>query len=352
MDKQLFKTLTELPAVSGFERGLRRFVKQQMTPYADEIIQDALGGIFAVKKGAGPKIMVAGHLDEVGFMVSMITSNGMLKFKPIGGLWNQTLLAQRVRIVTDEGQIPGVIASVPPHLLSEAQRKAPLDIDNMLIDIGADNKEHVEQMGVRPGQQICFECPFTPLADPKKILAKAWDNRYGVGLALELLKEVHREPLPNSLYIGATVQEEVGLRGAEVAANMINPDLFFALDCSPANDTSSKGDVFGKLGEGTLLRILDRTMITHRGLVEYILDTAETHRVPYQYYISAGGTDAGKVHLHGNGVPSAVIGVCARYIHTSSAILHTDDYDAAKELLHHLVRSLDQTTFETIVENA
>ncbi|MFD2671103.1 M42 family metallopeptidase [Marinicrinis sediminis] len=350
---ELYRTLIEMPAASGFERELRMFVKKQIEPYTSEIVQDRLGGIFGVLRGQeeGPRIMVAGHLDEVGFMVSQITDNGMLRFQTIGGWWSQVLLAQRVHVITKQGPVEGVIASIPPHLLSEAQRKAPMELDKMLIDIGADSREQVMEWGITPGQQIVPVCPFTPLKDSRKIMAKAWDNRYGVGLALDLLKTLHQENLPNVLYSGATVQEEVGLRGAETAARMIEPDLFFALDASPANDTSGDRNAFGQLGKGTLLRIYDRTMVTHRGLIEYIQDMASTHRIPYQYYISPGGTDAGKVHLQGKGIPSAVIGVCSRYIHTSSSIVHTEDIAAARELLVRLVQSCDRTTFETIVEN-
>ena len=161
----------------------------------------------------------------------------------------------------------------------------------MLIDIGADSYEDAIEIGVKPGQQIVPICPFTPMANEKKIMAKAWDNRYGCGLAIELLKELKDETLPNTLYSGATVQEEVGLRGAQTAANMIQPDIFYALDASPANDASGDKTQFGQLGKGALLRIYDRTMVTHRGIREFILDTAETNNIPYQYFISQGGTD-------------------------------------------------------------
>ena len=146
----------------------------------------------------------------------------------------------------------------------------------MLIDIGADDREDAIKLGIQPGQPIVPVCPFTPMANKKKIMAKAWDNRYGCGLAIELLQEVQDETLPNILYSGATVQEEVGLRGAQTAANMIKPDLFYALDASPANDASGNKNEFGQLGKGTLLRIFDRTMVTHKGMREFILDTAET----------------------------------------------------------------------------
>ncbi|USK59122.1 M42 family metallopeptidase [Peribacillus asahii] len=349
----LFKTLTELPGTSGNEHAVRAFMRSELEKYADEIVQDRLGSIFGLKKGNadGPTVLVAGHMDEVGFMVTSITDNGMIRFQPLGGWWSQVLMAQRVQIITDNGPIIGVIGSVPPHLLDEKLRAKPMDIKNMLIDIGADDKEDAKQIGIKPGQQIVPICPFTPLANKKKILAKAWDNRYGCGLAIELLKDVQGETLPNTLYSGATVQEEVGLRGAQTAASLIKPDIFFALDASPANDASGNKKEFGQLGKGALLRIFDRTMVTHRGMREFILDTAETHNIPYQYYVSQGGTDAGKVHIANEGIPSSVIGICARYIHTHASIMHVDDYAAARALIGKLVRACDKTTFETIKNN-
>ena len=232
----LFKTLTELPGASGNEHLVRNFMREQLAQYSDEIVQDKLGSIFGVKKGnqTGPTIMVAGHMDEVGFMVTQITDNGMLRFQPLGGWWSQVLLAQRVQVMTNNGPVIGVIGSIPPHLLDESKKSKPMDIKNMLIDIGADDRADAEKIGIRPGQSILPICPFTPMANEKKILAKAWDNRYGCGLAIELLQEVKDETLPNILYSGATVQEEVGLRGAQTAATMIKPDIFFALRCKPS----------------------------------------------------------------------------------------------------------------------
>ncbi|KYG26667.1 M42 family metallopeptidase [Alkalihalobacillus trypoxylicola] len=350
--KHLFKTLTELQGAPGFEHQVRQFVKGELSKYTDEVVQDKLGSIFGVKRGdeSGPTVMVAGHMDEVGFMVTSINEKGLIQFQTLGGWWSQVLLAQRVQIMTDSGPVIGVIGSVPPHLLEEAQRSKPMPIKNMYIDIGADDKEDAVKIGIKPGQQIVPICPFTPMANDKKILAKAWDNRYGVGLAIELLKELKGESLPNILYSGATVQEEVGLRGAQTAANMIKPDIFYALDASPANDATGGKDAFGHLGKGALLRIYDRTMITHQGMKDFVLDTAESHNIPYQYFISNGGTDAGRVHMSGDGVPSAVIGICSRYIHTASSIIHVDDYAAAKELLVKLVKTTDNTMLNSILK--
>ncbi|MFD1362297.1 M42 family metallopeptidase [Lentibacillus salinarum] len=344
----LFKNLTELQGAPGNERDVRKFMRGELEKYADDVIRDNLGGVFGVKNGDGPRVLVAGHMDEVGFMVTQITKNGMIRFQTLGGWWSQVLLAQRVQIMTDDGPVIGVIGSTPPHNLTPEQRKKPVDTKDMLIDIGADDKEDAEKIGIQPGQSIVPICPFTPMANDKKILAKAWDNRYGCGLSVELLKELQGETVPNQLYSGATVQEEVGLRGAKVAANMIQPDIFFALDASPANDMAGDEQEFGQLGKGALLRIFDRSMITHRGMREFILDTAESNEIPYQYFVSQGGTDAGSVHLSNSGIPSAVVGICSRYIHTSSSIIHVDDYQAAKELLVKLVKSTDQNTVDSI----
>lgn len=350
--RTLFKTLTELQGASGNEHLVRAFMRSEIEKYSDEVIQDNLGGVFGVKNGTGPKVMVAGHMDEVGFMITQITKNGLLRFQTLGGWWSQVLLAQRVQIMTDNGPITGVISSIPPHNLTAEQRAKPMDIKNMLIDIGADDQEDAKLIGIKPGQQAVPITPFTPMANEKKILAKAWDNRYGCGLAIELLKELQGVSLPNMLYSGATVQEEVGLRGAQVAANMIKPDIFYALDASPANDMSGDDKEFGQLGKGALLRIFDRSMITHRGMREFVLDTAESNDIPYQYFISQGGTDAGKVHLTNEGVPSAVVGICSRYIHTHASIIHVDDYAAAKELIVNLVKNTDANTVAQIRSNS
>lgn len=350
---ELFRSLTELSGAPGFEHEVRKFLRARLEPLCDEIMSDRLGSLFGVKRGLadGPAVMVAGHMDEVGFMVTGITDKGMISFSPLGGWWSQVLLAQRMRIDTTRGPVIGVVGSTPPHLLDESTRNKPVELGHMFIDIGADDREDAEALGVRPGQPIVPVCPFARMANPAKIMAKAWDNRYGVGLAVELMQALQSRSHPNVVYAGATVQEELGLRGAETATALIRPDIALVLDASPANDASGNRSAFGQLGKGALLRILDRSMVTHRLVVEWVRDTAETHRIPYQYFVSPGGTDAGRVHLHGAGVPTTVIGIPARYIHTSASIIHTDDYAAAKQLLIELVAGCDRTVVDTIVRN-
>ncbi|USG68372.1 M42 family metallopeptidase [Brevibacillus ruminantium] len=349
----LWKRLTEAPGVSGFEGPVRTIMRDYIEKYTDEIVYDRLGSMFGVMRGdeAGPRIMVAGHMDEVGFMVTGVSEKGFLSFQTVGGWWGQVLLAQRVHVITPAGAVEGVISSIPPHVLSDDQRNRPMDVRNMYIDIGADSRHEVEQAGIRPGQQIVPVCPLTPLVNPRRLMAKAWDNRYGCSLAIELAKELKERPNhPNVVYVGATVQEEVaGTRGAKTAAGLIDPDLFFALDASPAGDIPGVQGGGGKLGGGVLMRLYDPMYMMPTQLRDFLIGICEEENIPYQIYVAKGGTDAGVVQYHGAGVPSAVIGIPSRYIHSHAAIMDRDDYEAAKRLLFAATRKLDRATFESIL---
>lgn len=353
MNWKRFEELTQIPGVPGDEKEVRKVLRHYIESTTDEIVQDHLGGLFGVLKGdvSGPRILVAGHMDEVGFMVTRITDKGFLKFQPLGGWWNQVMLAHGVQVVTQtEKRIPGVIGSTPPHLLKENERNKPVEISEMFIDVGADSKEEVHQFGIRPGDGIAPVFPFVEMEGGKRLISKAWDNRFGCGLAVELLEDMKDSNHPNILFSGATVQEEVGLRGAVTAANLVRPDVFFAVDAGPAGDTPGIVDGFGELGKGVMIRLYDRSMITLPGMRQFLIETAEKEGIPYQYFVSAGGTDAGAVHKSGRGVPSAALGVCARYIHSHTSVIDKDDIQAAKKFLAAIVKRLDKETLEAIKE--
>ncbi|SFH71301.1 glutamyl aminopeptidase [Pisciglobus halotolerans] len=351
----LIKKMTELQGTSGFEHRVREEMRKQITPYVDEVRQDGLGGIFGIKKSnieQAPRVMVAAHMDEVGFMIANITEQGLFRVVPLGG-WNPYVVsAQRFTLQTAKGDYPCVSSSVPPHLLrGKDGNSGKLEIADVLFDAGFESKEEAMSFGVRPGDAIVPDVETVKMANGKRILSKAWDNRYGTTVVIEMLKELANESLPNTLIAGANVQEEVGLRGTKGAVHQFKPDLFFAVDCSAADDLTGDKSSFGHLGEGFLLRIQDPGMITLKGMREFLLDTAETNDIPYQYFVSKGGTDAGAAQVINNGVPSAVIGVCARYIHTHQTVFHIDDYAAAKEMLKQVVQTLDRSTLETILKN-
>lgn len=352
---KLIKELTELQGISGNEGRVRRYIQKQMEPLVDEVHVSALGNIFGVKQAKNadaPKLMVAAHMDEVGFMVSRITKEGLFAVVPVGG-WNPySVSAQRYTLQTRKGDYVCISSSVAPHLLRGDKGSKTLKVDSILFDAGFSSKEEAEEYGVRPGDAIVPETETVYTANKQNIISKAWDNRYGCAVMLETLQAFHGKELSSTLIAGASVQEEVGLRGIKGAVHEFQPDLFLAVDCSPANDAEGKKEEFGQLGEGFLLRVQDPGHITHKGLREFLLDTAETNQIPYQFFFSKGGTDAGAAHVMNSGVPSAVIGVAGRYIHGHQTLFRISDYDAAKEMLHAVVSTFDRTTLETILQNS
>jgi putative aminopeptidase FrvX len=346
-----FKTLTQIPGISAHEMRVREYMKKELLKSCPELVFDGLGSVFAVKRSKkpnAPKLMMSGHMDEVGFIVKQITPKGLIKFFPIGRTWEHVIMAQRLTVYSSlNGKaFPGTVASIPPHLLPEDFAKRLLSIDQMLIDIGAMDRAEVLAAGIRPGDMIVVDGPFVPLMGGTKLLAKAWDNRFGCALALDVLEAVAGEELGVDLYIGATVQEESGLRGAKTAAFMIEPDLSLVFESSAANDNLGDQEELGQQGKGVLLRYIDRTSITHRGIFTYATALAEREKIPYQHFMALGGTDSGEIHMARSGCPSMTIGLPSRYIHTNSSIMDYRDYVAVKAFALAFVRSMNRETFE------
>lgn len=351
---KMLKDLTDAKGIPGNEKEAREVMEKYITPYADKVYTDNLGSLIAEKTGDsnGPKIMVAGHLDEVGFMVTRIDDNGFVYFQTIGGWWSQVMLAQRVTLMTSKGDVTGVIGSKPPHILSAEARKKPIEIKDMFIDIGASSKEEAQKFGVRPGDSVVPYFEFTQLKNDKMLLAKAWDNRIGCAIAIEVLKQLKDEKHPNVVYGVGTIQEEVGLRGARTSAHAIKPDIGFGVDVGIAGDTPgvSDKDADSKLGEGPQILLYDASMISHKGVREFVVDTADENNIPYQFAtIAGGGTDSGSIHLTANGVPSLSITVATRYIHSHAAILHRDDFENAVKLIVETIKKLDNDKVKEIV---
>ncbi|WP_342544143.1 M42 family metallopeptidase [Lysinibacillus sp. FSL W7-1291] len=351
---QMFKDLTDANGIAGNERAPREVMKKYIAPYADTVETDNLGSVIAKKVGDenGPKIVVAGHLDEVGFMVTQIDDKGFIKFQTVGGWWSQVMLAQRVTITTRKGdEVIGVIGSKPPHILPADVRNKVVDIKDMFIDIGAASKDEVLEWGVRPGDMVTPYFEFNVMKNDKYLLAKAWDNRIGCAIAIDVMKALQNEKHPNILYSVGNVQEEVGLRGAKTATYKIQPDIGFAVDVGVAGDTPgvTAKESTSKMGAGPQIVVYDASMVSHRGLREFVLDVADEHNIPYQFEAMAGGgTDAGSIHVTANGVPALSIGIATRYIHSHAGILHRDDYDNAVKLMVEVIKKLDRDAVNKI----
>lgn len=349
---QMYKELTEAPGVPGYEAPVREIMRRYLSPFGD-VLTDNLGSIVARKsgRGGGPRILLAGHMDEVGFMVTQITEKGFIRFQALGGWWEQVMLAQRVTIRTRKGEIPGVIGSKPPHILPQEERNRVVQKRDMFIDIGAASREEAESFGVRPGDPIMPVCPFTVMPNPKVLMAKAWDNRAGCAVAIQVLQHLQGVEHPNEVIAGATVQEEVGLRGAATLVNTVKPDISFALDVGIAGDVPGmrEDEQHGKLGGGPLILLYDASMVPSLKLRDLVIDTAERHGIPIQFdALAGGGTDAGRFHTHAEGVPSLVIGFATRYIHSHAALIHRDDMENAARLLARVIERLDGPTVQAI----
>lgn len=341
----LFEKVTQINAIAGHENELARFIKDYLEALDYQIITDNLGSVYGLKKSEianAPRVMIDSHMDEVGFIVIDIKENGMIAIHPVGG-WNpQVLLAHRVSMKTRfNTYLQGSIDAVPPHLMSDEDRFSITRISSMLVDFGFKSKEEAVNTGSYIGAMIVLDGPFKILNGGKRLLSKAFDNRYGVMLVLETAKYYANKKLPFDLYVGASVQEEVGLRGAQTITNVIKPDFAIVLDCSPARDSTNKKDEEGQLGGGILLRYTDRSMIANSRLIKFQEEMANKAKVKSQYYHSPGGTNAGAIHKELDGVLTLTHCIVARNIHTCSSIIDVEDYLAADKSLKMILKHLN-----------
>ncbi|KAF0851887.1 MAG: M42 family metallopeptidase [Spiroplasma poulsonii] len=344
--KIMYENILQAFGPSGCEEQVVILMKQYYQKYTSEIIQDNLGSCFAVIRNQtgiknAKKVMLMAHGDEVGFMVSQINEKGLIRINPLGGIWEQTLLAKRVRLLKDDGTfIIGAISAIAPHLLSPEARSKPTPIANMLVDFGFTSKAEAYAAGVREGNFVICEGPTVFLND-KRLLSKAIDNRMGLILGLEVLEQIKDKALDFDLYVGFSAQEEVGTRGAATATALIKPDFAIVTDVSPGQDYESTS-TFGQLGQGVMLRGMDNGYVTRHDLIKYQLDLMQQHQIKYQFYISPGGTDAGRVHLADYGIPTIQACLIARNLHTISGIIDLDDFNETIKLVTTIIEDLDE----------
>lgn len=330
---KLLESLTLACAVSGDEGEVRKIVLEALTPLADEIKVDHLGNVLAMRRGQHPdrlKVMLAAHMDEVGFMLVQNDDReeGSYRFELVGGPDVETLVGKPVWIGREH--VPGVIGAKPIHLTTADERRRPLSVDSLRIDVGPGNSSKV-----KVGDRATFATPFARLGP--SLRAKALDDRLGVASLIELFRQA---PDHIDLLAAFTVQEEIGLRGAQVAAYALDPDLAIALDCTPARDLpgweSSENDRYNtRLGAGPAIYIADRGTLSDSRLVRHLVETADALGIPYQFRQPGGGsTDAAAIHKQRSGIPSISVSVPGRYLHTPAALARLSDWKNTLALVH------------------
>jgi endoglucanase len=295
--------------------------------------------------------MLAAHMDEVGFMVTHVSDEGFLKFLPLGGWFDQVVLGQRVIIKTHKEDLVGVVGAKPPHLIPQDERSKAVDKKQMYIDIGASSKADVEQAGVRLGDPVVPGSSFQILRNGKVFMSKAFDDRVGVGLVVETMRYFSTNPHPNSLFGVCTVMEEVGLRGAKTSSELVRPDIAVVLEADIAGDVPGikPEESSVKLGGGPSLVLLEARMIPNLNLRNLVIEIASELGIDLQFSAGlCGGTDGGQIHLHGIGVPTVVLGVPTRHIHSHSSMIHKEDFERTLQLVIALVKRLDSHVAETL----
>jgi putative aminopeptidase FrvX len=349
----LLKELSEACGVSGAEEEVRQVLVKALRGQVDDLRTDTLGNLFAHKRGSGDsglKVMAAAHMDEVGLMIVDIDKSGLLAFRAVGGIDSRLLPGKAV--VIGEKRVPGVVGSKPIHLLSEDERSRVVKIEQLTIDIGAGSKEEAGKL-VNVGDRVTFAASFGFTGGREGeattgglVKGKAFDDRVGCAVLAELL----RERYPFDLHAVFTVQEEIGMRGARVAAYDLEPDAAFVLEGTLCDELPKRKDLspISRLGHGPVLTVMDRSLFVDQRLLRHLIETAEAEGIPYQIKQPAvGATDGGAIHRSQEGVPTAVVAVPCRYIHAPASLLDLADFANTVKLVKAALHRFNETVLQT-----
>lgn len=354
-NKELFNLLSELSNLSGIssrEQEVANFIKNKLSKYHFTFERDNLGSLAVIKKAKNsnrPIVSFTAHMDEVGFMITSIEKEGYIKFSPIGGWWGHVLLGQQLKIVTDKGdEIIGVVGSKPPHILKAPEASRVIKPSEMFLDIGANSDKEIKELGIKIGNQIVpNQFKTVPLLN-ERIVGKAHDDRASIAVGIEVMKKLANNNDVNAIFV-ASVQEEVGLRGARTSAYKWTPDIAFAIDVTIANDTPGIPKAETILGSGPALSLFDSSIIGNPKLISHLEEVAKKYKIPYTFdSLTGGGTDAGLIHLTKEGVITMTISIPSRYMHSHNSIVDLKDVENTINLIFHFIQDLTQKDLENI----
>jgi endoglucanase len=354
---QLLEELTTAPGPTGFEGPVRAIVRRRLTGVVDEIETDGLGSLITTLRGTSerPRIMFAAHMDELGLLVRRITDEGFLKFQPLGGWLDQAIINQRWNVLTRDGPVPALSGIKTVHVMTPEARGKVFKRDDLFLDVGASSREDAEErLGIRPGDAVVPDSAFTPMAGGDLLMSKAWDDRIGIALMIGVLQRLNaRSDHPNTVVGVATVQEEVGLRGAQTSAYSVDPDVGLSLEVGVAGDYpgATADEAQERIGEGPALFLHDSSMLPNNKLRDLVIDVARDEGIPLQFNVLTGyGEDGSAIQRTRAGTPTVNITVPARYLHSHNGILSRSDYLHAVDLVTALVGRLDETTVADLTD--
>ncbi len=340
----LLEKLSNAHGISGHEKEIRTILEEEIKPFVDEIKVDKLGNVIATKNGGGPSVMIAAHMDEIGFMVKYIDDNGFIYFAKSGSWVDQTLLNQRVIIHSKNKHIIGVVGSKPPHIMKPEEAKRIIEIGDMYIDIGAKNKKNAEKIGIQVGDTITVDRKFEPLSN-SMVTGKAFDNRAGIVMMIEAAKLLSKTKVKARIHFVGTVQEEVGLKGARTSAYSLNPDVAIATDVSIPGDHPGMDKKHSSLaiGKGPSITVSDAEgigIVVAESVLDWMKETAEKEKIPYQLSVTDGGfTDAAIINMTKHGIPAGGICVATRYIHSPVEVLDLEDLEQCAKLIAECIKT-------------
>jgi endoglucanase len=351
--ERLLKELTEAHGPTGYEGPVRKIMRREFAPLADDLQTDGLGSLIArLDGGSDVRVMMTAHMDEVGMLVRRIRPDGFITFQTLGGLLGQAVINQRYVIMTRSGPVRGITGLKTPHVTPQSEREHLHDFDRIFIDVGVRDKADAEQrLGIRPGDPVAPDSEFMKLNDPKLYVGKAWDDRIGLAVEIEVLKRLKRNPPPNTVFAVATVQEEVGLRGAQTSSHVVKPDIGISIEVGVAADFPfiTEDQAQERLGGGPGIFLHDSSMLPNLKFRDFVADTAADKGIPLQYEVLSGyGEDGAMMQRAYGGAPSVNITVPTRYLHSHNGVLHRDDFDRAVDLVEEIIRRLDRPTVERL----
>jgi endoglucanase len=347
----LLQSLSDAAGPSGYEEDVRTIMVRELKPYATHLSYDGLGSVIAQNGAAGPRIMLDAHMDELGGIVRRITPDGFLSMQMVGGWLDQALVGQRWLIAGSKGTVRAVTGIRDIHVLPADDRNKVFPRDGIFLDIGAKSREEVAALGIEPGDPVSPDSPFAVLNGTQRYLGKAWDDRVGCAVVIEVMRRLAAEGHPNTLLVAATTQEETGLRGAHTAADVVRPEIGIAIEGGVAGDVpgAEPEETQARLGAGPGVFLYDFDEQPNRRLVALVKETAKAEKIPLQFDLVKGyGDDSSAIQASNGGVPTVNIVVPVRYTHAHNGVMDRGDFDQTVSLVVALIKRLDAGTVKRL----